>query len=99
LQSGFRVETGLQEYSVAVRFDSQQAPYIRERSWHSSQQIEELPGGALIVRFQTSGLGEIARWVLQYGARAEVLAPPELRETVASQLRGAARMYGKKGKP
>ena len=73
-----------------MRFDSQQAPYIRERSWHFSQQIEELSGGALVVRFQTSGLGEIARWVMQYGARAEVLAPLELREIVASQLRDAA---------
>lgn len=98
LQSGFRVETGLQEYSVAIRFDSQQAPYIRERSWHSTQRIEELASGALIVCFQTSGLGEIARSVLQYGSHAEVLAPPQLREMVASQLRAAARMYGKKGK-
>lgn len=98
LSHGFRAESGPLEYSIVIRFDSIQAPYIRERVWHVTQQVEELPGGGVLLRLQASGLGEIARWVLQYGPRAEVLAPPELREIVASQLRDAARMYKKEGK-
>lgn len=98
LQSGFRAETGAQEYSVTIRFDAVQAPYLRERTWHSTQRIEELQDSGVLMSFRASGLGEIARWVLQYGAHAEVLSPPELREKVASQLREAARMYARKEK-
>ena len=98
LRQGFRTEIGPVEYSVAIRFDALQASYIRERSWHPTQKLEELSGGGVLLRLQASGLGEIARWVLQYGPRAEVIAPPELRKIVASQLRDAAQMYEKEGK-
>jgi predicted DNA-binding transcriptional regulator YafY len=98
LKSGFRAESGPQEYSVTIRFDAAQSPYIRERIWHSTQELEEQPDGGVLLRFKASGLGEIARWILQYGAHAEVLAPPELRALVASQARETARLYAGKGK-
>lgn len=93
LQAGFRAESGVKLFDVAVRFDAVQAPYIRERSWHTTQRLEEQPDGGLILHLQASGLGEIARWVLQYGAHAQVLAPAQLREKVAAQLRQAVALY------
>lgn len=93
LQSGFRTESGPQVYDVAVRFDAAQAPYIRERGFHATQRKEELPGGELILHFQASGLGELTRWVLQYGPRARVLSPPELKAAVKAKAQQLSQMY------
>jgi predicted DNA-binding transcriptional regulator YafY len=67
---------------------------IRERKWHETQQdLEELPDGGVILRFRTGGLGEVKRWVMQYGAHAEVLQPEHLRRAVATEMRQAAKNY------
>jgi hypothetical protein len=57
-----------QPMEVAVRFNAQQAPYIRERTWHPSQSIEEDEGGGLVLRFRAGGLYEIKAWILGHGA-------------------------------
>ena len=47
------------------------ARYIRERNWHPSQKIEENEDGTLVLQLQTSGLGEVKRWLMQYGSGAK----------------------------
>lgn len=42
---------------------------------------------------RVGGLGEVKRWVLQYGAGAEVLAPPELRAMVEEEAAALALLY------
>ena len=74
---------------VAVRFAKEQAPYIRERIWHPSQELEELPDGRVVLRLRAGGSYEIRSWVLSFGAAAEVLAPEELREAIREELRAA----------
>jgi predicted DNA-binding transcriptional regulator YafY len=91
----FRTERGGKAFDVAIRFEEKQARYIRERTWHKSQQVEELEGGGLILRFRVSGLGDVKRWILQYGSQAEVLAPEELREAVREEVQRMAEEYGK----
>ena len=46
------------------------------------------------MRFTTTGLEGVRRWVLQYGAHAEVLAPEELRSAVAEEAQALAAVYG-----
>jgi hypothetical protein len=41
-------------------------------------------------------LAEIERWVLGYGAQAEVLAPEELRRSVGETLAAGARRYARR---
>lgn len=77
---------------VAVRFDTEQAPWIRERRWPQGYEIEEVEDG-LILHFETGGLEGVKMWVMQYGPHAEVLEPPELRQMVAEELRLAAGRY------
>ena len=91
--SAFQTERGSEVVEVAIRFDPHQARYIRERRWHETQRIEEQPDGGLILRFQSSGLGEVKRWVMQYGGNAEVLEPQGLREAIAEEVRRASSIY------
>ena len=93
MSTAFQTERGEPE-DVAIRFDEYQARWIRERRWHETQQdLEELPDGGVILRFRTGGLGEVKRWVMQYGSHAEVLAPKHLRQEVAEELKRAVDSY------
>ena len=74
---------------VVVRFTEEQAPYIRERIWHPSQELEELEDGRVVLRLRAGGFYEIKSWVLSFGAAAEVLEPEELRVAVREEMRVA----------
>ncbi|MEW6399712.1 MAG: WYL domain-containing protein, partial [Bacillota bacterium] len=92
LSCGFRIERG-EPRDVVIRFASEQARYIKGKQWHESQVLEEGEDGSLVMRMRVGGLGEVKRWVLQYGAGAEVLAPPELRRMVADEATRLAARY------
>jgi predicted DNA-binding transcriptional regulator YafY len=93
ISRGFLTEVGEEVLNVAIRFDEYQARWIRERRWHPSQEIKDLSDGGLILRFRAGGLDEIKRWVMSYGAHAEVLEPPELRMAVAKEVGKLVEMY------
>lgn len=93
LRSAFQMQAGEGPAAVRIRFDDNQAPYIRERRWHDTQKIEDLPDGGLILQFTTAALDEVKRWVLQYGEHAEVLEPEELREAVKKAVRKLGVVY------
>jgi predicted DNA-binding transcriptional regulator YafY len=91
--SAFQTERGGEVVEVVLRFDAQQARYMRERRWHETQQIEDLPEGGLILRFETGGLDEVKRWVMQYGGHVEVLEPEGLREAIKQETQEMVRLY------
>ena len=94
----FKIERG-EPVDVVIRFGPEQARYVRGKVWHPTQTIEELgrdENGAergLILRMRVGGLGEVKRWVLSFGAGAEVLEPPVLREAVAATAQALAATY------
>jgi predicted DNA-binding transcriptional regulator YafY len=75
---------------VVVRFSADQAPFVREREWHPTQELRELADGRLELRFRAGGVIEISRWVLSWADAAEVIAPQRLRRIVATALRKAS---------
>jgi predicted DNA-binding transcriptional regulator YafY len=89
----FLTEHGAEPYEVVLRFDAYQARWIRERTWHPSQRIEEQPDGGLLLRLTVAGEGDLLRWVLGYGRHVEVVTPRALRERVAGELAAAASLY------
>lgn len=79
---------------VRIRFTAEWAAYAREREWHASQQVEELPDGGVELAMEVGGRFELANWVLSFGEGAEVLEPDSLREEVRSRLKSALAQYG-----
>jgi proteasome accessory factor B len=77
--------------NVTIRFSADQAPYVRERTWHPTQRIRELSDGRIDLSFRAGGMFEIVRWVLGWGNAAEVLRPQSLRVHLRSVLERAAR--------
>lgn len=79
--------------TVVVRFRADQAPYVREREWHPTQRLRELPGGRLELTLRAGGTFEITRWLLGWGDAAEVVRPRSLRQALAATLAAAAGQY------
>jgi proteasome accessory factor B len=78
LRDSFGVHSAQGEFQVAIHFNEHVADYIREKKWHDSQQIKELPDGSVELHLKLSSLNEIERWVLNWGGNAVVIQPLEL---------------------
>ena len=82
LGDSFGVFSGKTQHRVRIRFDAFAARLVSERQWHASQKMRCLPGDELELTMQLGSLEEIERWVLSWGAHAEVLEPAALEKRV-----------------
>jgi predicted DNA-binding transcriptional regulator YafY len=78
---------------VVLHFRPDQAPYVRERMWHPSQELTDLPDGGVRLTFRAGGPFEIRRWILSWGDAVEVASPADLRDQIKQILRSAAAGY------
>lgn len=81
------------EVEVCLRFTPAAARRVRETIWQPSQELRELPGGSVELRLRLAGLVEITPWILSWGDQVEVLAPAELRRSIAATAQALARRY------
>ncbi len=91
--SQFGMHWGEDEVEVKILFARPAAAYVRERIWHPSQTIAEHPDGSLVLTLTVNHLLELKRWILSWGALAQVLAPPSLVLEVRSTVQGMAAGY------
>ncbi|MBP0000676.1 MAG: WYL domain-containing protein [Cyanobacteria bacterium SID2] len=89
----FQAEAGGDPVAVEIWFDAQTAPFVRERQWHSSQEIEACEDGSIVLRFTACGINDIKRWVLGYGKGARVRKPQKLVDLVQGEVETMARQY------
>jgi predicted DNA-binding transcriptional regulator YafY len=92
LQTAFLVMRG-EPQRVKVRFLPGAAQIVRERIWHPTQELRELPDGSLEVSLKVPINYEIISWVLGFGSSAEVLQPLSLRKHLSEELQRAAAKY------
>ncbi len=85
---------GTGNHRVVVRFTPAAAERVREREWHDTQELRDLPGGGLELQMQLGALGEARQWVLGWGDDAEVVSPPELRASIGQIAASLATRYG-----
>jgi predicted DNA-binding transcriptional regulator YafY len=78
---------------VILRFTSAARPFVEERQWHPSQEIEAAPDGGCVLTVQVSEPLEMQPWIRSWGAQVEVIAPDWLRDRIAAELRSAAELY------
>ncbi|HEU5080911.1 MAG TPA: WYL domain-containing protein [Opitutaceae bacterium] len=91
--------TGTGDHEVCIRFETAAADRVRERVWHESQKLRELPGGKLELTLRLGALAEIERWILGWGNLAEVVSPEELRTSVARTVKALTRRYSETDRP
>jgi predicted DNA-binding transcriptional regulator YafY len=93
-EMAFQHEVGGIPTQISIWFDVRSAPFIRERRWHPTQQIDEHPDGDLTLHFVARGLNEVKRWILFYGKGAKAIAPPELVALVREEVTALYQNYG-----
>jgi len=81
MRSSFGVFQG-EAVRVRVWFAADIAEYIREKTWHETQNIETLSDGAIIFEAEVAGIAEIKFWILKWGAKARVIEPESLKNEI-----------------
>jgi len=89
----FQVFHSSERHRVAIEFSGVAAQLVRERTWHASQRLKDLPRGRVRFEAEVSHLDDIWPWILSWGAEAKVLGPKELVRLVADQAARAAAQY------
>ncbi len=89
----FGIYWGDGDIEVKILFTRKAATYVRERLWHPSQIIDENSDGSLILSLTVNHLLELTRWILSWGAMAQVLEPPHLIDKIKEEMKIGAEMY------
>lgn len=94
LAGSFGVFSNLKVERVWLEFGAPVAGLVRERRWHASQRLAELPAGRLELTLDVGISPEVERWLLGWGDQVTVRAPAALRRTLAGVAARAARRHG-----
>ncbi len=94
IANAFGIISGPAE-DVAIAFHERVGAYVRERTWHPTQAFRTRRDGRLELHMDVAVTVELQTWIQGFGADAEVIAPAELRATVAAALRSALARYEK----
>ena len=79
--------------TVELRFAKEIGMYALDRQWHSSQNVKENKDGSVTVKFTTTQIPEVLRWVLGQGHTVKVLGPNELVQMVKAEADKVRGMY------
>jgi predicted DNA-binding transcriptional regulator YafY len=78
---------------IEVMFAPKIARYVRERVWHPSQEVEDLPDGSMRLTLNVVNDWALKSWILGFGRLVAVKAPESLASEIAGELRAAAANY------
>jgi predicted DNA-binding transcriptional regulator YafY len=81
-------------FTVELLIDNEIGAYALERQWHSGQEVKRREDG-VYVKFITTQIPEVLRWVLGQGHTVKVLNPPELVGMVKKELSMTHAAYAK----
>ncbi|PYR45665.1 MAG: hypothetical protein DMF89_24430 [Acidobacteria bacterium] len=79
--------------NVQLRFASAVASFVRERIWHESQQLKDLPDGSVLMTLHVSDDYALRQWILGFGRSVRVLAPRALVDWALEELDEARQQY------
>jgi predicted DNA-binding transcriptional regulator YafY len=82
-----------QPQRIVIEFTSAEAPYIRERDWHPSQQLQDRADGGVRLTLDVVIDWGLESWVLGFGESARAIAPPSFVSRLAARLDAARRQY------
>jgi predicted DNA-binding transcriptional regulator YafY len=79
--------------TVVIEFSAAEAPYVRERQWHPSQAIEELPAGRIRLTLNVVIDWELQAWVMGFGPAARVITPDAFARRIVESLEETRATY------
>lgn len=82
---------------VIIKFEERYARWIKRRTWHPTQVIEENKDGSIILKVRIEGTRELKWWTYHWIPNCEILAPAELREEVMREMKEMLKRYENAG--
>jgi predicted DNA-binding transcriptional regulator YafY len=82
VQDALRVMRGGRPVTVELLFDKPTAAWVKDRTWHPSQECVEEKGGRLRMTLKVAANTELVGWILSFGDGVRVLEPAELCKAV-----------------
>ena len=77
--------------AVELRITPQGAAEARGWRWHPTQTLTDQPDGSVRVRFEASGMRELAWHLFTWGDQVEIIGPDRLKSVMAEELAAAER--------
>lgn len=91
-KDAFGVYRGKAE-KVEFIFHPPAAKWARERRWHESQELTNLPGDKIRLTFNVAVTPEFIQWVLGFGSQVEVIQPESLKQVILKESWSLVRRY------
>lgn len=83
------------EQKVKIWFSPEIAGYVKEKTWHESQNIKDHKDGSITFEAVVAGTFEIKNWVLSWGSKAVVLEPGSLRDEILAEAEAVRERYNR----
>jgi predicted DNA-binding transcriptional regulator YafY len=80
-------------HDVIVEFSRDKALLVSTRTWHVTQQVEELRDGRIRIMLRVPHLAPVVSWILEWGPHARAIAPVALVNEVKTELQHALANY------
>jgi predicted DNA-binding transcriptional regulator YafY len=93
LAGSYGIFSGPAKGVATIVFSAKAARWVADEHWHSQQQGRLLPDGRYELKLPYSASRELLMDVLHYGADAEIVGPPALREQAKALLQLALSNY------
>ncbi len=91
--AGYGIFAGPDTSTAVIRFTPHAARWVADENWHPKQRQRTLADGSLELSIPYASSRELLMDVQRYGADAEIVAPPELREEMMVMLAAAMERY------
>ena len=95
LAGSFGVFAGDKPQDIRIWFDAFASRLVRERIWHHSQQITDLPNGEIELSLTLTSTVEVLPWILGWQTHAKVLEPAALVELAVKTIRDMGDVYAR----
>lgn len=93
MKNTWGVERSDKEKRVVLIFEGKAARLVKEKEWHPSQEIINLPGDRIRFEVTTGSMEEIKSWILSFGADVEIIRPKELKEKIITEIEKMKKAY------
>jgi predicted DNA-binding transcriptional regulator YafY len=70
---------------VELLFSKKAAAWLKDKSWHPSQETNLLKDGRLKMTLKVADNEELVGWILSFGSQVRVVGPKALRQTVREE--------------
>lgn len=96
LPLGFNVQEYVQDalnimrgrrIEVELLFSKKAAAWLKDKSWHPSQESTLLNDGRLQMSLKVADNDELVGWILSFGSQVKVIRPDHLRNRVANEAK------------